>query len=200
MLFLGDVLLEREGTYGALETRMALAVSRPPLHGAQSELERRHAAGRRAGELRSPGERLGAAPGAARDRSSRRSSFLGFGMAASLQEVTDRSGDILLNPDVVRYGREPMTAERFKSELAKLMDTDRKRPGGPRVRFVLLSPIAHEDLRAGRPGTARSGGASGAAPELQRRHRGARAGAGARYLSLPGMPRRGAKLTATAST
>jgi hypothetical protein len=110
--------------------------------------------------------------------------FLGYGMAASLQELTDRSGDHTLNPDPARYGAEPMTAARFKQELAQLMDaittigkttesTEAKegksalrtssssqvsvssepsvvknRP----VRFVLLSPIRHEDLRASRPG------------------------------------------------
>jgi len=48
--------------------------------------------------------------------------FLGYGMAASLQEMTDRSRDWTLNPDPARYGREPMTAARFKKELGELMD------------------------------------------------------------------------------
>ena len=47
---------------------------------------------------------------------------IGYGMAASLQELTDRSGDHSLNPDPVRYGAEPMSAARFKKELAQLMD------------------------------------------------------------------------------
>jgi putative heme-binding domain-containing protein len=127
-------------------------------------------------------------------------------MAASLQELTDKSGDATLNPDPARYGAEPMTAARFKKELAQLMDaivekasaaapgstrvprvgsgvpperTSSDAPATPRapgsgdaaevrdggtpsparetralpgVRFVLLSPIRHEDLRATRPG------------------------------------------------
>jgi len=79
--------------------------------------------------------------------------FLGYGMAASLQEMTDRSGDPTLNPDPVRYGTEPMSAPRFKRELAQLMDAINEISGGPgAVRYVLLSPIRHEDLRKIKPG------------------------------------------------
>lgn len=73
--------------------------------------------------------------------------ILGYGMAASLQEMTDNSGDIALNRDTARYGTEPMTAARFKKDLADLMDAI-----GKDTRFILLSPIHHEDLRATRPG------------------------------------------------
>ncbi len=75
--------------------------------------------------------------------------ILGFGMAASLQEMADRSGDIMLNPDTTRYGTEPMNAARFKVEYNKLLDELTK---AGVTRFVLLSPIHHEDLRATRPG------------------------------------------------
>jgi putative heme-binding domain-containing protein len=82
--------------------------------------------------------------------------FLGYGMAASLQEMTDRSGDHALNPDPMRYGAEPMSAPRFKKELAQLMDAveaaSKSEGRESKVRFVLLSPISHEDLRnEGRP-------------------------------------------------
>ena len=205
VLFLGDVLLEREGTYGYLETRMheqfadrsftvrnlsfagdtPLGVSRasfdPPAKGWERLREQL--------DLVKPTV-----------------VFLGYGMAASLQELTDKSGDATLNPDPARYGAEPMSAGRFKKELAQLMDaivekasaaapgstrvprvgsgvpperTSSDAPATPRapgsgdaaevrdggtpsparetralpgVRFVLLSPIRHEDLRASRPG------------------------------------------------
>ena len=198
VLFLGDVLLEREGTYGYLETRMheqfadrsftvrnlsfagdtPLGVSRasfdPPAKGWERLREQL--------DLVQPTV-----------------VFLGYGMAASLQELTDKSGDASLNPDPARYGAEPMSAARFKKELASLMDEIVKHappqapggapdpgaaaggspgargsaspakpaptgvPGGspgtalgssapPGVRFVLLSPIRHEDLRASRSG------------------------------------------------
>ncbi|MCE9612328.1 MAG: hypothetical protein K8R23_19185 [Chthoniobacter sp.] len=160
VLFLGDALLEREGTYGYLETRMheqfadrsftvrnlsfagdtPLGVSRasfdPPAKGRERLREQL--------DLVKPTV-----------------VFLGYGMAASLQELTDKSGDATLNPDPARYGAEPMSAARFKKELGQLMDTivekakgERRKPkdGEPAVRFVLLSPIRHEDLRASRPG------------------------------------------------
>ena len=198
VLFLGDVLLEREGTYGYLETRMheqfadrsftvrnlsfagdtPLGVSRasfdPPAKGWERLREQL--------DLVQPTV-----------------VFLGYGMAASLQELTDKSGDATLNPDPARYGAEPMSAGRFKKELGMLMDEIVKHappqapggapdpgaaaggspgargsaspakpaptgvPGGspgtalgssapPGVRFVLLSPIRHEDLRASRSG------------------------------------------------
>jgi glucose/arabinose dehydrogenase len=99
--------------------------------------------------------------------------FIGYGMAASLQEMTDRSADPSINPDPVRYGSEPTTAARFKGELAQLMDaivesskvegrepkalTSKpsavdSRPSTGHIRFVLLSPIRHEDLRQTRRG------------------------------------------------
>src|SRR6201995_3055365 len=77
--------------------------------------------------------------------------FLGYGMAASLQELTYRRNDPTMNPDPARYGAEPMSAERFKAEMGQLMDAI-KEVSGAAPRFVLLSPIRHEDLRSTRPG------------------------------------------------
>jgi hypothetical protein len=64
--------------------------------------------------------------------------------------MTDRSRDITLNADPVRYGAEPMSAARFKKELGELMDAIKAT--SPETRFILLSPIRHEDLRKTRPG------------------------------------------------
>ena len=188
VVLLGDALLERENTYGYLETRMheqfpdrtftvrnlswagdtPRGWSRASFDPAEKGMDRL----REAIELTRPTV-----------------VFLGYGMAASLQEMTDRAQDPTLNPDPARYGREPMSAARFKKELGELMDlieatakksgedgTAKERssegrkevaaPGAspsspsplrsfavnPSVRFVLLSPIRHEDLRAQRPG------------------------------------------------
>jgi putative heme-binding domain-containing protein len=155
---LGDALLERENTYGYLETRLhqqfrdrtfsvrnlawsgdtPAGWSRASFDGPEKGIERlkEHLA------LVKPTVVI-----------------LGYGMAASLQEMTDKAQDPTLNPDPARYGAEPMSAARFKKELGALMDLieqDRKAETGDRkeaVRFVLLSPIRHEDLRKTRPET-----------------------------------------------
>jgi glucose/arabinose dehydrogenase/HEAT repeat protein len=226
VLLLGDTLLERENIYGYLETRMHEQF--PDRHFTVRNLSR-------SGETPRGGSRAsfdGSDQGWERlkqDIARVRPTvvFLGFGMAASLQEMTDRrggggdkggrgtgelGGDITLTPDPARAGAEPMTAARFKRELGELMDAiaaqaavsaagaapgstpvpgvgsgvppertsgdapevttalapdasakvreggtpsptreTRVLPGIP-VRFVLLSPIRHEDLRAVRPG------------------------------------------------
>jgi putative heme-binding domain-containing protein len=151
VMLLGDTLLEREATYGHLEIRMheqfpaahfsvrniawsaetPLGWSRASFDPADKGIDRlkEHI------ELVQPTVAV-----------------LGFGMAASLQEITDRSNDWTLNPDPARYGAEPMTAARFKKELAALMDTITASARGGKVRFVLLSPIDHEDLRSARAG------------------------------------------------
>ncbi len=211
VLFLGDTLLEREGTYGYLETRMVeqfpdrkftvrnLAFSADtPLGWSRASFD---PAAKGFERLK---EQLALVKPTV--------VFLGYGMAASLQEMTDRSQDWTLNRDPARYGAEPMSAARFKKELAQCMDAiveisrladgsgragfqpavpgilpgtpNGERPAqrdtasaNPRtttpdapgkipgaagkipalpeantVRFVLLSPIRHEDLRATRPG------------------------------------------------
>lgn len=158
VLLLGDALLEREGNYGYLETQM------------HDEFRDRQFTVRNlswSGETPRGWSRASFdAPAKGYERLKEQIAevkptvvFLGFGMAASLQEMTDRSGDIMLNPDPVRYGREPMTAARFKTELAELMDAigaqsaAEAKEGEKRrsPRFVLLSPIRHEDLRNVRP-------------------------------------------------
>ncbi len=206
VLFLGDTLLEREGTHGYLETRMH-----------QQFPDRTFTVRNLAFSADTPrGWSRASFDPAAKGFERLKEQlavvkptvvFLGYGMAASLQEITDRSGDPTLNPDPARYGAEPMSAVRFKKELGELMDAinevaavpavtpanagndraslsgtavrgtataaeqsaasttaeaavasskpnPRDAAGGQhaaKVRFVLLSPIRHEDLRSTRP-------------------------------------------------
>ena len=161
VLFLGDTLLEREGSYGYFETRMQeqfadrrfivrnLAFSADtPLGWSRASFD----------PVAKGFERLKEQIALVKPTVV----FLGYGMAASLQEITDHSSDPTLNPDPVRYGSEPMSAPRCKKELAQLMDAiveisgakatgDADQKPSP-VRFVLLGPIPHEDLRELKPG------------------------------------------------
>ena len=161
VLFLGDTLLEREGSYGYFETRMQ-----------EQFADRRFIVRNLAFSADTPlGWSRASFDPAAKGFERLKEQialvkptvvFLGYGMAASLQEITDRSNDPTLNPDPVRYGVEPMTAPRFKKELAQLMDAIVEISGAPAtaeseqkpsaVRFVLIGPIPHEDLRELKPG------------------------------------------------
>src|SRR3954470_11168695 len=148
VLLLGDALLEHEDEFGTLETLMV------------EQFRDRHFTVR---NLSWSGDTPLGVSRASFDRPSKgwerlqeqidmvkpTVAILGFGMAASLQELADRSGDIMLNPDTTRYGSEPMNAARFKVEYNKLLDELTK---AGTTRFVLLSPIKHEDLRKERPG------------------------------------------------
>ncbi len=168
VLLLGDALLERENTLGFLEARMHAAWP-------STKFTVRNLSW--AGDTPKGWSRASFdAPQKGYERLKEQIAlvkptvvFLGYGMAASLQEMTDRSNDIMLNRDTARYGEEPMTAARFKKELGELMTDiqssteDTKGTEKPsvnsvpsvdkKVRFVLLSPIRHEDLRKTRPGT-----------------------------------------------
>lgn len=151
VMLLGDTLLEREATYGHLETRMhgqfpaARFSVRNIAWSADTPLGWSRAsfdpAGKGIDRLK---EHI--------DLVQPTVAVLGFGMAASLQEMTDRSNDWTLNPDPARYGAEPMSAARFKKELGGLMDLISSGTRSGKVRFILLSPIRHEDLRSERPG------------------------------------------------
>ncbi len=187
VLFLGDALLEREDTYGYLETRLHEQFADRSFTVRNLSWSGDTPLGWSRASFDPPEkgwERLKEQSATVRPTVV----CLGYGMAASLQEMTDRGGDITLNRDPARYGREPMSAARFKKELGQLMDeigrlriADRglqigkvdatgaaeqktnaggaepnpqsaiHNPQSP-VRFVLLSPIRHEDLRATRPG------------------------------------------------
>ena len=77
--------------------------------------------------------------------------ILGYGMAASLDDLTYRKNDPVLNPDPVRYGMEHSPAK-FRRELLALMDLITAASPDGKVRFVFVGPIRHEDLRSTRPG------------------------------------------------
>ena len=121
VLLLGDTLLEREGTYGYLETRMCEQFADRPFTVRNLSF---------AGDTPLGLSRAAFDPPAAGwQRLIEQIAlvkptvvFLGYGMAASLQEMTDRSQDPTLNRDTARYGEEPMSAARFKKELAQCMD------------------------------------------------------------------------------
>jgi len=121
VLFLGDALLEREGTYGYLETRMHEQFAARPFTVRNLS---------RAGDTPLGVARAGFDPPAAgfarlKEQIARVRPtvvFLGYGMAASLQQLTEESHDPTLNADPARYGAEPMTAARFKQELGTLME------------------------------------------------------------------------------
>ncbi|MEI6871668.1 MAG: PVC-type heme-binding CxxCH protein, partial [Verrucomicrobiota bacterium] len=149
VLLMGDTLMEREGSAAALETLLTqhfdgvqftarnlsfsadlpTGVSRASFDPASAGMERIRAQV----ELVKPTVAV-----------------LGYGMAASLEEVTALSGDPNLNSDPTRYGKE-FSAAKFKTDLAALMDVISSVSGAP-VRFVLLAPLRHEDLRKTRPG------------------------------------------------
>jgi putative heme-binding domain-containing protein len=146
VLLLGDVLLEREGTYGAIETRMVQQFpnTRFTVRNLSWSGETPVGIARASFDPPAKGwERLQQQIAEVKPTVV----ILGFGMAASLQEITDRSGDLMLNRDTARYGAEPMTAERFGKELEQLAAEIAK---GGEVRLIFLSPIAHQDLRAER--------------------------------------------------
>lgn len=155
VLFIGDVLLEREGTYGWLET--VLSESFPKQHFTVRNLSWSGDTPRGVSRASFDAPEVGWTRLVEEtNRLNPTVVFLGYGMAATLQEVTDRSGDIMLNPDPARYGRAPMTADRFKKEMGELMDTiseNAKKSGNTAgVRFVLLAPVTHTDLRSIKPG------------------------------------------------
>ncbi|MFZ9400120.1 MAG: GDSL-type esterase/lipase family protein, partial [Opitutales bacterium] len=150
VLLIGDVLIERENNYGVLETKMRrefpgkkfavrnlgysgdtpLGVSRASFDPASKGVEQLE-------------EQLAVVKPTV--------AIIGYGMAASLEELTYRKNDPALNPDPARYGTEH-TPARLKREVAQLMELITKHSAGGKVRFVILGPIAHEDLRGSRPG------------------------------------------------
>ncbi len=75
--------------------------------------------------------------------------IIGYGMAAALEELTYKTNDWTLNPDVARYGND-FTAARFQKDLNQLIEALTTANGGP-VRLVFVAPIRPEDLRAKRP-------------------------------------------------
>ncbi len=151
VLLLGDTLLEREGTFGYLETRMQEQF--PDRHFTVRNLA--YSADNPLGWSRASFDP--APKGLVRLKEQIATvnptvCILGYGMASSLEALYG-------NDDATRYGQIPRgdagVAE-FKKQLGALMDSIQEIGGksapGKKVRFVLLSPIRHEDLRKTRPG------------------------------------------------
>lgn len=150
VLLIGDVLIERENNYGLLETKMRqefpgkkFAVRNLGYSGDTPLGASRASFDPVAKGMEQLEEQLAVVKPTV--------AIIGYGMAASLEELTYRKNDPALNPDPARYGTEH-TAARLKREVAQLMELIAKHGAGGKVRFVLLGPVAHEDLRASRPG------------------------------------------------
>jgi putative heme-binding domain-containing protein len=149
VLLIGDTLFEREGVAAALETRLyqrwaprAFTVRNLSVSADRPDgISRASFDPLPAGMARLTEQLALVKPTVA---------ILGYGMAASLDQLAWQSGDPTLNPDAARYG-EGYPAARFKDDLGKLMDAITASNGGAAVRFVLVAPIAPEDLRTGRP-------------------------------------------------
>ena len=150
VLLIGDVLIERENNYGVLETKM------------RQEFPGRKFAVRNlgySGDTPLGASRASFDPVAKGTDQLKEQlavvkptvAIIGYGMAASLEELTYRKNDPALNPDPARYGTEH-TPARLKREVAQLMELIRQASPGGKVRFVILGPVAHEDLRGSRPG------------------------------------------------
>ncbi|MCE9609170.1 MAG: c-type cytochrome [Chthoniobacter sp.] len=151
VVLLGDTLLEREGTYGNLETHLQAAF--PAAHFTVRNLA--YSADNPLGWSRASFDP--AAKGLERLKEQIATvnptvCILGYGMASSLEALAG-------NDDPTRYG--PITSgeagvAEFKKQLGALMDSIQqitaKATPDAKVRFILLSPIRHEDLRAARPG------------------------------------------------
>jgi hypothetical protein len=150
VLLIGDVLVERENNYGYLEAKL-----------------RREFAGK-SFAVRNLGYSGDSPLGASRasfdpvDKGVEALkeqlavvkptvAILGYGMAASLDDLTYRKNDPVLNPDPVRYGVDH-SPTKFRTELLALMDLITAASPEGKVRFVFLGPIKHEDMRATRPG------------------------------------------------
>ncbi|HZJ17072.1 MAG TPA: hypothetical protein VFD27_18600, partial [Chthoniobacteraceae bacterium] len=121
VVLLGDALLERENTYGYLETRMheQFPDRKFIVRNLSWAGDTPRGWSRASFDPPEKGfERLKEAIALVKPTVV----FLGYGMAASLQEMTDRAQDITLNRDEARCGSEPMSAARFKRELGELMD------------------------------------------------------------------------------
>lgn len=150
VLLIGDVLIERENNYGLLETKMRqefpgkkFAVRNLGYSGDTPLGVSRASFDPAARGVDSLKEQLAVVKPTV--------AIIGYGMAASLEELTYQQNDPALNPDPARYGTEH-TPARLKREVAQLMDLITQHSPGGKVRFVILGPIAHEDLRGSRPG------------------------------------------------
>ncbi|MHA3775545.1 PVC-type heme-binding CxxCH protein [Verrucomicrobiota bacterium sgz303538] len=145
VLFLGDTLLEREGTYGYLETRMheQFPDRRFTTRNLSYSADTPHGLSRSVFDPADKGwERLKEQITMVKPTVV----FLGYGMASSMDFVGSPT-DRMAEPK--RSTEEKVT--RFRKEMEELMDAITATDPTSKVRFVLLSPIRHEDLRATNP-------------------------------------------------
>ena len=150
VLLIGDVLMERENNFGYLETQMRrefagknFAVRNLGYSGDSPLGASRASFDPVAKGVDSLKEQLAVVKPTV--------AILGYGMAASLDELTYRKNDPVLNPDPARYGTDHSPAK-FRAEMLALMDLITAASPGGKVRFVFVGPIRHEDLRGSRPG------------------------------------------------
>ncbi len=150
VLLIGDVLMERENNFGHLETRMRrefpgknFAVRNLGYSGDSPLGASRASFDPVAKGVDSLKEQLAVVKPTV--------AILGYGMAASLDELTYRKNDPVLNPDPARYGTDHSPAK-FRRDLLALMDLITAASPNGQVRFVFVGPIQHEDLRGSRPG------------------------------------------------
>jgi putative heme-binding domain-containing protein len=149
VVLIGDTLFEREGVAAALESRLYQRWAPR----AFSVRNLSFAADRPDGVSRASFD----PPGAGFKRLQEQLALvkptvaiIGYGMAAALEEITYKTGDWTLNPDVARYGND-FTAARFQKDLGQLVEAINAAAGQP-VRLVFVAPIRAEDLRTTRPG------------------------------------------------
>ncbi len=150
VLLIGDTLIERENNYGYIESRMRQKF--PGLNFAVRNLgysgDSPLGASRASFDPVDKGEqRLKELLAVVKPTVA----ILGYGMAASLDDLTYRKNDPVLNPDPARYGLDH-SPEKFRNDLLKLMDLITQASPEGKVRFVFVGPIRHEDQRATRPG------------------------------------------------
>jgi putative heme-binding domain-containing protein len=150
VLLIGDVLIERENNYGEIEAKMRrefpgknFAVRNLGYSGDTPLGASRASFDPVAKGLEQLKEQLAVVKPTV--------AVIGYGMAASLEELTYRRNDPVLNPDPARYGTEH-TPARLKREVAQLMELIKEVSPAGKVRFVIVGPVTHEDLRGTRPG------------------------------------------------
>ncbi len=147
VLFLGDTLLEREGTFGFLELRMHEQFPKTRFSVRNLAYSADTPIGRSRSVFDGPEkgwERLKEQIAMVKPTVV----FLGYGMSSSLDFVgspTDRMAEAKMTVEA--------KAARFASEMKLLMEAIRAVDPATKVRFVLVNPIRHEDLRAALPST-----------------------------------------------